>query len=70
MAEAAAALYALDLAVRMGYTHVMLEGDAMMVTTTIARRELDLTPMFQLFENIMSLSLNVFMLVGKATLLL
>lgn len=56
--EAAAALYAMELATHMGYTHISLEGDAMVVTSAIAKKDRGLTPIFLFYDKIQLLSSN------------
>lgn len=50
------ALYAMELATRMGYSHITLEGDAHEVLSTIAKKEHGLTPIFLIYEKIFLLN--------------
>ncbi|CAO2837557.1 unnamed protein product [Amaranthus hypochondriacus] len=55
--ELAAACFALEIAQRMGFDHIWLEGDAQTVINTIKRRDRGLAPIYALYDTLYALSL-------------
>lgn len=56
--ELSAACFALEVATRMGFDHIHLEGDAQAVITTIRRKDMGLSPIFSLYDLVHVLSDN------------
>ncbi|CAO2828108.1 unnamed protein product [Amaranthus hypochondriacus] len=54
--ELAAAVFALEIAQRMEFTHIVLEGDAQTVINTIARKDSGLAPIFSMYDSVHVLS--------------
>ncbi|CAO2837898.1 unnamed protein product [Amaranthus hypochondriacus] len=54
--ELSAACFALEIACRMGYDHILLEGDAQSVVNSIRKKEKDLSPIYALYDNLHVLS--------------
>ena len=57
-AEAMAALYAVELATRLGYGNVIFEGDALMVVNALKNKSEGGSPIFQIFSDIHRLCLG------------
>lgn len=57
-AEIKAALFALEVAHRMEYDNIILEGDAQQVINTINRKDTGLAPIFSLYDLVYAISDN------------
>lgn len=52
MAEAMAARYAIELAYRFGFMHLVLEGDALAVVRAVELKQIGSAPLFQIYDDI------------------
>ena len=53
VAEAMAALYAVELVQRFGYDGIMVEGDALLVINALKRKQEGCSPLFRIFGDIL-----------------
>lgn len=52
LSELNAAVYGIEVAIRMGYTHIVLEGDCASVIKEIQNKATGLAPQYMLFSTI------------------